>query len=214
MYYKEIIMNIKMLKAAVAGLVLSVSGFANAGLIEFIPPNDETGQVFSTNGNDIWSAGRGLVFEMLSNETIDSLGVYHDLSNINLFYELSQVTSLTGAVTSGQTILRSGNALTTTNGLNWIDFGIADLMLSAGNYYHLEFTFSGNGNQNFFYNNGNAAFSEGSFINIEGTQAGNTSNFVMPALRVNTTTQVPEPSTLAIFALGIMGLASRRFKKQ
>lgn len=27
-------------------------------------------------------------------------------------------------------------------------------------------------------------------------------------------TQVPEPSTLAIFALGIMGLASRRFKKQ
>ena len=27
-------------------------------------------------------------------------------------------------------------------------------------------------------------------------------------------TSVPEPSTLAIFALGIMGLASRRFKKQ
>ena len=26
--------------------------------------------------------------------------------------------------------------------------------------------------------------------------------------------QVPEPTTLAIFALGIMGLASRRFKKQ
>jgi hypothetical protein len=29
-----------------------------------------------------------------------------------------------------------------------------------------------------------------------------------------TTSQVPEPSTLAIFALGLMGLASRRFKKQ
>lgn len=28
------------------------------------------------------------------------------------------------------------------------------------------------------------------------------------------TTTVPEPSTLAIFALGLMGLASRRFKKQ
>jgi hypothetical protein len=27
-------------------------------------------------------------------------------------------------------------------------------------------------------------------------------------------TEVPEPSTLAIFALGLMGLASRRFKKQ
>jgi hypothetical protein len=29
-----------------------------------------------------------------------------------------------------------------------------------------------------------------------------------------TTSEVPEPSTLAIFALGLMGLASRRFKKQ
>jgi hypothetical protein len=28
-----------------------------------------------------------------------------------------------------------------------------------------------------------------------------------------TTSQVPEPSTIAIFALGIVGLASRRFKK-
>jgi len=27
-------------------------------------------------------------------------------------------------------------------------------------------------------------------------------------------TNVPEPSTLAIFALGMIGLASRRFKKQ
>jgi hypothetical protein len=31
---------------------------------------------------------------------------------------------------------------------------------------------------------------------------------------VQSITYVPEPSTLAIFALGIMGLASRRFKKQ
>ena len=28
------------------------------------------------------------------------------------------------------------------------------------------------------------------------------------------TLQVPEPSTLAIFALGIMGLAARKFKKK
>ena len=30
----------------------------------------------------------------------------------------------------------------------------------------------------------------------------------------NSSTEVPEPSTLAIFALGMIGLASRRFKKQ
>jgi hypothetical protein len=33
-------------------------------------------------------------------------------------------------------------------------------------------------------------------------------------LRSSGITDVPEPSTLAIFALGLMGLASRRFKKQ
>ncbi len=33
-------------------------------------------------------------------------------------------------------------------------------------------------------------------------------------LELNTTVDVPEPSTLAIFALGMIGLASRRFKKQ
>jgi hypothetical protein len=31
---------------------------------------------------------------------------------------------------------------------------------------------------------------------------------------INDNVSVPEPTTLAIFALGIMGLASRRFKKQ
>ena len=34
------------------------------------------------------------------------------------------------------------------------------------------------------------------------------------ALMVRNASQVPEPSTLAIFALGMIGLASRRFKKQ
>ena len=32
--------------------------------------------------------------------------------------------------------------------------------------------------------------------------------------RTGNSQEVPEPSTLAIFALGIMGLAARRFKKQ
>jgi hypothetical protein len=207
-------MNIKMLKAAFAGLVLSVSGFASAGLMEFIPPNDLTGTVYTTNSNDAWAGGRGLVFEMLSNETIFSLGLYHDLTNIDLFYELSQVTSLNGKVTTGQTVLRSGNALTTTNGLGWIDFGISELTLMAGNYYHLEFSFSGAGNNNFFYNNRDVAFSNGNFANIEGTSSGDTSNTVMPALRFNEVTSVPEPTTLAIFALGMIGLASRRYKKK
>ena len=34
------------------------------------------------------------------------------------------------------------------------------------------------------------------------------------SLAVRASTQIPEPSTLAVFALGLMGLASRKFKKQ
>jgi hypothetical protein len=39
-------------------------------------------------------------------------------------------------------------------------------------------------------------------------------NGINDALRVRGVAVVPEPTTLAIFALGIIGLASRRFKKQ
>ena len=44
----------------------------------------------------------------------------------------------------------------------------------------------------------------------------NSRQFIMHELRFSGAgaTSVPEPSTLAIFALGIIGLASRRFKKQ
>jgi hypothetical protein len=36
----------------------------------------------------------------------------------------------------------------------------------------------------------------------------------LPQVTITGVTSVPEPSTLAIFALGMMGLASRRFKKK
>jgi hypothetical protein len=35
-----------------------------------------------------------------------------------------------------------------------------------------------------------------------------------PTTAAGKTAEVPEPSTIAIFAIGLMGLASRRFKKQ
>ena len=37
--------------------------------------------------------------------------------------------------------------------------------------------------------------------------------FTFKKAAIESKTKVPEPSTLAIFALGIIGLASRRFKK-
>jgi len=43
---------------------------------------------------------------------------------------------------------------------------------------------------------------------------GSNTGVVEYTARINIASQVPEPSTLAIFALGLIGLASRRLKKQ
>jgi hypothetical protein len=204
----------KILLIMVSALVFS--GTANAALIEFVPGNDTAGQIYTTNNNDAWDDGRGIVFQMLGDATIDSVGLFQDLTNVNLSFELAQVNSASGNVTSGQTVLASGSGLTTTSGLEWIDFGISNLLLGAGNFYHLEFTFAENSNQNFFYNNANVAFTQGSYSLLEGTQNGLTTNSVLAAFRLNEadSTSVPEPATFALFGLGLAGISFSRKKKR
>jgi len=65
------------------------------------------------------------------------------------------------------------------------------------------------------------SFSDFSLGNIDVKGQGITSNLLwnirgeIKGIRSdNKVTSVPEPTTIAIFALGIMGLASRRMKKQ
>lgn len=194
--------------------LLCVAGPAAGQYVEFVPPNDPTGSVFTTNSNDGWSSGRGVVFRMLQNVTVESLGVFHDLSGITLEYELAQVVTTSGNVTSGQTVLRSGQSIVTTNGLEWIDFAIQPVTLSAGSSYHIEFTFAGAANQNFFYNNANVTFTQGDFELIDGTQGGGSGNSVMPALRVLPGGQVPTIKTLGLLALmvllGVAGIVAFR----
>ena len=201
-------------KKTLAALALSVgiltvsSGIearAVSMLIEFVPPNDPVGAVTSTNSNDGYVLGRGLVFEMTSSETLLEVGILHDLTNVELSYEIAETTTTSGNVTNGQTILRSGSQVVTTNGLEWIDFAIDPFLLQAGSSYHIEFSHAANGNQNFFYDNQNIAFSQESFASLDGTQFGNTSNFTMPAIRV----LIPEPSSLVLAAVALVGIGYR-----
>jgi hypothetical protein len=201
--------------AITAALVLALGSSATAQITTFIPSNDTTGMVYSTNSNDAYSGGRGDNFMVTANTTIDSVGLYENLTNITLNYEVGQIPALGGSGVDNGTVLRSGNRVVTTSGLEFIDFSFADLTLAAGNDYFVFFDFNGNSNQNFFYNNGNVTFTQGAFTMVDGfaPSANGQANFVMPDIRLTETAAVPEPGTYAMlvsFGLTAAGLLRRR----
>jgi hypothetical protein len=190
---------------SLALLTASFATLATAAPIAFVPPNDTVG-IFTGAGNDGWSIGRGIVFQMTDDETIDSVGVFQNLSGILLNFAFYQTTGVTGNVATGQTLLRSGGATVTTAGLEWVDFSFAPLALTSGNSYHLVFSFDGNSSGNFYYNNNDVTWAQGSFSSLDGTRNGDTSNTVVGAFRVNATGDpagVPEPSSLGLMLSGL-----------
>jgi hypothetical protein len=220
---KENTMRIKMLKAAVVGLVLSVSGFANAGLILH---TDRTS----------WESGVGVYNTVDFNEYTSDISFEDNLLSIG--HGMSIITS--GTPVSGRNILDTSpfafartidgtpdimpdvnststfsiffDTLTTGWGADfrWMDAGTT-IELYNGTTLLTSYIDLGNSSSQFigFELTGSDALNR---INFVRTSTGN-DNIVLDNLSV-TANAVPEPSTLAIFALAIMGLASRRFKKQ
>jgi hypothetical protein len=191
-------------------LVLAGSSRAPASEMTFVPPTDPVGILASTNSNDGYVFGRGMVFLMTDNVTIDAVGLYEDLTGVDLSYELAQTTRTSGNVTVGQTVLRSGHNVVTTSGLQFNDFAIAPLTLESGKSYHLEFTFSGPGNQNLFYSQldpdwNEVLFDVGAFTQVDSTGMGNTSNFALPVLRVDVVDHVvPAPGAVLLGTIGMV----------
>ena len=215
------------LLAATVVVMAGVAG-ANADPIRFIPATDPAGRVYSTNENDGWADGRGVVFTALRPVQLSSVSLLHDLTGLDLAFEVAAVRRKEGGVTDGQAILRAGARTITTTGLEFISFAFEPLRLLAGNSYHIQVSFIGSGNQNFFHNNcasfaadnpntcfgGQVLYSVGPLANIDGTHMGNTRNFVQPAVRVDVAevAPVPEPATLVLFATGVALAGTRRFR--
>ena len=187
---------------AFAGLVLGVSGFANAVLVLQADLSVEnTITISATSGTSLATASGSDFTGFYLADFFDSTYIIDDIV-------------LSGNLTSANNTSNNSPVLFSADtGLNiWLFSSDGQMSFTAG-----ELAFSGQASWTV-----TAASYAGA---LKGAQAG---NVYAPADRITDVAnasligtwevigaaEVPEPSTLAILALGLMVLASRRFKKQ
>lgn len=189
------------LKVVIFGLVLSISGLANAGLI------------FSDNGtNTIFSITDDISFIATGSSDGITRFIFEDA------YSVAPGVSIGGTISNSIGIKINGVPFVGSLATNSIwgalsfnlgvwdtnDFGISffnSLNILAGDIVTLT---SGTAVLNM------PALYKPDLMPTSVTMVTNSAN----AISSTNTISVPEPSTLVVFALGIMGLASRQFKKQ
>ncbi len=170
-------------------------------------------QFFSGNTNNGYSTGRGTVFTANSNLTVTGAGLWtNPVGSFLMTWNLYQTTTYPGAVNN--VLLATTTVTPADTGLGFYDatFG-SPVALTAGNRYHIEVTYAGAAEGNFFYNFDLGSVNLGSVTVEDGTRTGSTTNTVMPLIRLNSgSSSAPEPGTLALLALGIVGgvVAKRR----
>jgi hypothetical protein len=210
-------MNIKFLKYVLVFVSLSVCGIAKAGLITFQIDYIGSNAAYEYNLTSTYT-GDGYVSTFqnafLNSLSIDNARSYFQVDISGLHNKT--ITSATLDFFIGGTATDTGVLVTSfnSNGIlghfwdapNVLSSGVFTVVGGASNSLNvmslLNERVSSDANYFALHFNGNTS-------DIY-TQPSNGASLF---LNVNYT-DVPEPSTLAIFALGIMGLASRRFKKQ
>jgi hypothetical protein len=195
-------MSMKFLAAAATAVAMLACTPALADTVTFIPGNDGTGQVFSTNSNDGYAAGRGVMFRATANFLLSDVAIYQNLQGKQLTFSLINATA-------GGTLVWSGSQMVTTQGLEFIHFAMPTAVtLNAGEMYYLDFAFEGPSLQNFFYNEGETpSYSAAGFDSINGTLDGDTGNTVIPRIELNGEPggAIPEPASWALLIVGFGG---------
>ncbi|HEY9041876.1 MAG TPA: PEP-CTERM sorting domain-containing protein [Rheinheimera sp.] len=188
-------MKYKFLKSAVAGFALAVSGFANAAWIEI--------NFADLTQNTQYANYAGVEFDLIggldsSGDPFVTTGGIHNSNNS--WYPTAQILqfSFSTLVEEISFILDNYGS---GNGSFWTAFGTDNSVLETGSF-----------------SSGGGAFSLSAtnvaYIQFNNNQPSSNWNFQVSSFSAREIANVPEPSTLAILALGVMGLASRKFKKQ
>ncbi|XQW85477.1 PEP-CTERM sorting domain-containing protein [Thalassotalea piscium] len=190
-------MKFKFLKVASAALMLSLTlscNIANAGLILFT----NSGTVSSSEDSNI-TAG-----------AIVNVGIYADDNGTGLYNGAWRASDLlNGYIEIGTYRLDIPD--------NWygtsVIFSTDDTGTLKADVYGTD---GGTRTDNYGTSSAAYVYGDWQFVNTLGqntyTTVSATQGWSVAAVGV--TQPVPEPTTLAIFALGMIGLASRRFKKQ
>ena len=203
-------MKSKILKSAVAGIALSVSGLANAGLIPIgiqtdINTSTLTNNGWSLNFQSSWGSQAAHDYEMFAGIALDE------------YVFIGALDTGTSNIALGAAVLYS-DLLNYTSGNNTNDYNGASWYFRED--YSMGFAAIG---ESISLNSADTLNDSGSLSRLSwhmhdgytaGYRVGNYKNngsgqFQKVVFRASAT-EVPEPTTLAIFALGIMGLASRR----
>jgi hypothetical protein len=187
--------------------IVCVSGAAMANAQINLDPG--TGLIqFTTNVNDGYASGRGMVFTMNSTIQVSSFGFYTSGNTGPTTWTLHQVTNLSGNVLVGATLLATVVDTMSAGALGYYDTPtFTPVTLTAGNSYHLNLAYTQAAATNHFYNWNGPSVNIGVMTLIDGTFAGDTGNTVAPGFRIN---GVPEPASMAALALGAGLLARRR----
>lgn len=187
-----------------------LAGSAGAAPIAFVPSNDALGTEYAPS-NDSWWMGRGITFSIGERQSLNSVGLLHDLSGIDLSFGLYEVTKSSVTLSKVAT-LASGGSTVSTNGRAWIDYAVDGVVLETGKDYLLEFAFTGDANSNFYYYNDNVSWDQGPFIGLDGTMGPELLNAVVAGFRMDAedAAAVPEPASLALLLAGMAAMARRR----
>jgi hypothetical protein len=210
-------MKFKIFNIVIVGLFLATSSLANAGIIThgYLTTDTETNYITDTNSGRMYTRLDAFNLNIADTHMLMTSGAAFDgwsivtADVIDEFY--NAVLGVASSPCDGN--LLSGKICGTITGWNSLDFGFG----YSSSYTH--FTYDngiigrvglvGIGSSGVIHDYHNWT-SQTTWQNNYGPNTTNHINYML----YKDGTAVPEPSTLAIFVLGMIGLASRRFKKQ